>query len=93
MIRQRVSAETLIRMGTCTIVAYEVDMKHGKRKAQIGTTADAVERLKREARQKSVTVSFWGDLTLDPEHVFVTRPQAERSVKHLRDLVQKRRAG
>lgn len=68
-------------------------MKHGKLKPQISSATDAVECLKREARQKSVTVSFWGDLTLDPKHVFVTRPQAKRSVQHLRDLVQKRRAG
>jgi hypothetical protein len=68
-------------------------MKHGKPKLPTATTAEAVERLKREARQKSVTVSFWGDLTLDPTHVFVTRPQAERSVQHLRELVQKRRTG
>jgi len=68
-------------------------MKHGKHKLTTETTAEAVERLKREARQKSVSVSFWGDLTLDPKHVFVTRPQAERSVQHLRELVQKRRIG
>jgi hypothetical protein len=46
------------------------------------------EEVRREWRRKCLRVTFWGTMIVDPNYVFVTQEQAERSMKELERLVQ-----
>jgi hypothetical protein len=49
------------------------------------------KQVEREMRRKSISISFWGTLTLNPNEVYVSPEQAERSMKALETFVQARR--
>ena len=46
------------------------------------------EEVRREWRRKSLRVTFGGTMIVDPNYVFVTQEQAERSMRELERFVQ-----
>ncbi len=56
----------------------------------VKSVEEASALLQRQARRECITVSFWGDLTLDLNRMFISRRQVASSVRHLRSFLRKR---
>jgi hypothetical protein len=48
------------------------------------------ETVRQKMHRESHSISFWGELRVDPNKVYVSREDAERSRKVLENLVAKR---
>jgi hypothetical protein len=48
------------------------------------------KRVEHDRRRKSISISFWGTLTLNPNEVYVSPEQAERSRREIEKFLQAR---